>query len=69
MKCSRCGKDVKLIAGIKCPKCEHVAGSQNLDTDWRKFNSDSRTFRAKDADAQSRPSRRHNPTRRNPLTF
>lgn len=69
MKCSRCGKDVKFIAGIKCPKCDHVSGSQNLDHDWNRFDSDSGLFKAKDADRQNRQYSGHHPKRRNPLDF
>ena len=70
MKCPRCGENVKLIAGIKCPKCDHVSGSQNLDTDWNMYDSDTGlTNKAKDADRQSKPDRSHNAKRRNPLDF
>lgn len=69
MKCPRCGEQVKLIAGLKCPKCGHVSGSQNLDHDWSQFDNDLGRTRAKDADAQNRPSRAHYPKRRNPLDF
>lgn len=69
MKCPRCGKDVKMISGIKCPACEHVSMSQNLDTDWSQFDSDLGRKRAREADSQSRPDRSHNPKRRYPLDF
>lgn len=69
MICTRCGQNVKMISGIKCPKCGHTAGSQNLDTDWNKFNSDLGISRVKDSDAQSRPYRGHHPRRRNRLDF
>lgn len=70
MDCPRCGaKKVKLIAGIKCPACDHVVGSQNLSTDWSQFDNDLGRTRVKDADGQSRASRAHNPKRRYPLKF
>lgn len=69
MKCLRCGEKVKMIAGLKCPKCSHVRGSQNLDTDWGQFDPELGRQRAKDADRQSRPYRGHNPKRRTPLDF
>lgn len=70
MKCPRCGQNVKLIAGIKCPKCDHVSGSQNLDTNWNMHDSDTGLAnRAKDADRQSRLYKGNNPKRRNPLDF
>lgn len=67
MKCPRCGEQVKMISGIKCPKCDHVAYSQNLDTDWKQQDNDLGRKRASDADGQSRPVRIHNPKRRYPL--
>jgi hypothetical protein len=69
MKCSRCGKDVKLIAGIKCPKCEHDNGSQNLDVDWDQYDSDLGRQRARDADSQNRPYKGNYQRRRNSLDF
>lgn len=69
MKCSRCGKDVKLIAGIKCPKCEHVHGSQNLDVDWKQYDADIGRQRAKDSDSQNITYKGNYLRRRNPLDF
>ncbi len=69
MKCPRCGQDVKMISGIKCPKCDHVSGSQNLDHDWKQFEPELGRFRARDADRQARPDKSHHPRRRHPLDF
>lgn len=70
MKCPRCGQDVKLIAGIKCPKCDHVSGSQNLDIDWRTYDPETGlTNKAGNVDKQTRPHKGNNPKRRNPLDF
>lgn len=69
MKCPRCLRSVKLIAGLKCPKCDHVVGSQNLDTDWKQFDSALGRQRARDADSQTPTSRSHHPRRRYPLKF
>lgn len=68
MKCPRCGENVKLIAGIKCPKCDHVSGSQNLDHDWDRWDANSGLLnKSKGADEQFRPYRGHNPKRRTEL--
>jgi DNA-directed RNA polymerase subunit RPC12/RpoP len=68
-KCPKCSKSVRMIAGLECPQCGHRLMTQNLDTDWKQYDSGLGRKRAKDADTQSRPDRTHNPKRRYPLDF
>ncbi len=62
MKCAVCGRDVKLISGIKCPACGHTQGSQNQGNawDWRL---------GRDADGQNRQMTKREPRRRYDLDF